>query len=264
MLISVITPAYRAEPTFLAEAYESLRRQSLPSGWEWEWLVQSDGHEPPPLPVDAYNDTRVKPASGPKSGPGTTRNLALERSMGAFIQNLDADDILAHQNVLANSINILTENPKVGWTTSRALDLMPDGSLIGVDTEPPPGRLPRGLVYEWWVGRGYVLSVHPATICIRRELLIAVGGWMAFPVAEDIGMLLAVSTFAPGWFIGEVGLHYRKHPGQTTPSDTPADVLQTRWKFLGERVQAIKQLLAQPDIRWPGEAEMRGGGSGLF
>ncbi|WP_330233961.1 glycosyltransferase [Nocardia sp. NBC_00508] len=263
MLISVITPAYRPQPAFLAEAYQSLYEQVLPAGWEWEWLIQADGNEELPLPPAARDDPRVQPASGPRSGPGTTRNLALERSTGTLIQNLDADDILL-PNALANSINVLTEHPRIGWTTCRALDLLPDGSLISVDTDPPEGELPRGSVFESWWARNYALRVHPATICIRRELLIAVGGWMALPIAEDIGMLLAVSTYAPGWFIGDVGLHYRKHPDQTTPSNTPKDVLDTRWRFLVERVEAIQTLLSQPGIRWPSEAEMRGGSSGLY
>ncbi|MBF6171532.1 glycosyltransferase family 2 protein [Nocardia blacklockiae] len=262
MLISVITPVYRPREDFLADAYESLCDQSLPSGWEWEWLIQVDGEDELPLPRRAMEDARVKPSSGPHGGPGMARNLALERSAGTLIQNLDADDILC-PNALARNIEIFTKNPEVGWTTSRALDLMPDGRLVRVDADRIEGRITRGvLAEEWWL-RGYTLTVHPATICIRRELVIAVGGWMALPVGEDIGMLLAVSTFAPGWFIGEVGLHYRKHPGQTTPSDTPKDVLHKRWLFLKERVLAIEAVLSQPNIRWMSAAEWNGGSSGL-
>ncbi len=39
---------------------------------------------------------------------------------------------------------------------------------------------------------------------------------MALPASEDTALLMALDVMADGWFIGEPGLHYRKHPGQTT------------------------------------------------
>ncbi|MGW4242406.1 glycosyltransferase [Nocardia sp. NPDC004722] len=243
MLISVVTPCYRTPAHFLDDAYRSLRDQVLPAGWAWEWLVQADGDEPLPLPPRALADPRVRPASGPRGGPGTTRNLALERSCGALIRNLDSDDVLT-PHALADSIGVLTADPEIGWTTSRALDWMPDGSLREFATDPPPGRIHRGAVHAWWLDHGYRLNVHPATICVRRELLIAVGGWMALPSSEDTGMLLAVSTLRDGWFLPRVGLHYRKHPGQLTEGAQYAVDRTARAELLAERVRALESDIA--------------------
>jgi hypothetical protein len=51
---------------------------------------------------------------------------------------------------------------------------------------------------------------------VRRELLLALGGWMALPASEDTGLLLALNSVSRGWFSEEVGLLYRKWEGQET------------------------------------------------
>lgn len=262
MLISVITPVYRGQADWLDQAYQSLRDQDLPAEWEWEWLVQADGeNEQLPLPAEALADIRVKTASGPKGGPAIARNLALARSTGSLIAVLDADDVLT-PGALARSIEILTRYPDIGWTACRALDLMPDGTLVSHLSEPGQGLLSRGQIFSRWYDAYYELPVHPATICIRREWLLAVGGWMAMPAAEDAGMLLAVQAMVPGWYIPEVGLHYRKHPDQITNSLTK-ETRRERLEILAERVWAI-QALMEPPISRLSEAERRGGSSGFY
>ncbi|GAB2453902.1 glycosyltransferase family 2 protein [Nocardia tengchongensis] len=256
MLISVITPSYRSRTDYLEAAYLSLLDQEMPAEWEWEWIVQGDG-DAVPLPAAALTDPRVKLAVGPHGGPGVARNLALERSTGELIRNLDSDDVLT-PNALADSIEVLTSHPKVGWTTCRALDLMPDGSLVGFDTDPREGLLPRGENATYWIMFGYRLNIHPTTICIRRDLLIALGGWMALPTAEDTGMLLAVSTVVDGWFISSVGLHYRKHPDQLTNSAQYAVDRSNRVELIRERILALRSLLQNPDLRLPTDAELSG------
>jgi hypothetical protein len=96
------------------------------------------------------------------------------------------------------------------------LDLLPDGSTIGWEhADPPEGQFTRTHVLNYFQQNNYRLPVHPATLCIRTELALALGGWMALP-GEDTGLLLAVSVIATGYFIGKPGLLYRKHPDQIT------------------------------------------------
>lgn len=255
MLISVITPCYRTRGDFLAAAYESLLAQQLPTGWGWEWLVQADGEdEPLPLPDAALADPRVKPGSGPSGGPAVARNLALARSAGELIAVLDADDILT-PGALARSIDALIDRPACGWAVSRALDLLPDGSLIRAEIEPTSLTpfIPRGWIFDYWIDNGYDLPVHPATLCIRREWLMAMGGWMAMPHAEDAGLLLAVQAAVPGLYIRQVGLHYRKHDDQITRS-LKRETRPERLNIIAERVRAIGELLVRPVPKWqPGD-----------
>ncbi|MEU5725046.1 hypothetical protein ABZ783_24945 [Micromonospora sp. NPDC047738] len=58
--------------------------------------------------------------------------------------------------------------------------------------------------------------MHPATLCLRRDLVFALGGWMALPASEDTGLLLAANAVSEGYFTREDGLLDRKWPGQVT------------------------------------------------
>lgn len=153
---------------------------------------------------------------------------------------LDADDQLT-EGALARDIAILTEHQDVGWTTARVLDLLPDGTTIGWEhADPPEGRLQRGTVYQYWRAHSR-LPVHPATLCMRRQLLLAVGGWMALPTSEDTGLLIALSIISEGYFIVEPGLLYRKWPGQITSHPTHTDLHQRleRDRIIHARAEAL-------------------------
>ncbi|WP_019548014.1 hypothetical protein [Streptomyces sulphureus] len=69
---------------------------------------------------------------------------------------------------------------------------------------------------EHWKTHDYRAQVHPATLCARKELLLALGGWTALPVAEDTAAPARSSTRLPPAGFTEVGLHYRKWEGQMT------------------------------------------------
>lgn len=242
MLISVITPVHNGRLDYLTEAYQSLTAQVLPAGWNWEWLVQHDDPEPLQLPATAAADPRVRPGSGRHGGPGVARTIALQRAQGIYVRNLDADDVLP-PTALAHAINVLAQHPDIGWTTCRALDLLPDGSLVGFPGDPDEGPIPVGAVARYWREHDWRLHVHPTTITIRKELLLALGGWMALPISEDTGMMLAANVFSPGWFLSEVGLYYRQHPEQITKADPDLDDRALRMKMLDDRLQALETLL---------------------
>ncbi len=238
MILSVITSTCHPVADQLMAAYESLREQKLPSGWEWEWIVQEDGRTYAAQEI-LPNDDRIKFGTGRHRGVAITRNLGLARSRGSFIKNLDGDDILT-PGVLDRDITILTAQDDVQWTTSRVLDLLPDGSTVGFD-DPPSGRIEPGFVFNHWCSHNYRLPMHPTTICIRRELLTAIGGWMAVPGSDDTGMFVAASVLAPGYFHHDVGLLYRKWPGQVSASAEHSDPIEwkLRMSVIRERAESI-------------------------
>lgn len=214
-LLSIVTPVHDAAIPYLSNAYESLAAQTLPNGWDWEWLIQVDGGDGSEVPAGILTDLRVKASGNRKGGPGVSRTMAWGRSSGSLVKVLDADDLLP-PGALARDIQVLEQYSDVGWTVSRVLDLMPDGSLLHYTLgDPEPGRMPRGALYDYW-STSHRPQVHPATLCVRQELLALVGGWMALPASEDTALLMALDVLADGFFIEETGLHYRKHAGQTT------------------------------------------------
>lgn len=220
-VISVVTPAYHAVPEYLADAHKSLAAQQLPPQWDWEWIVQADGLDQAGIAAMLPDDDRIRFAAGRHGGPGVARTLALGRVTGELVKVLDADDQLTDGS-LTRDIEAL-DRFDIGWTTSRVLDLLPDGSTLGFDNDPRDGIVARGAVLTHWLAHNYRAQVHPATICIRTQLVFALGGWMGLPASEDTGLLLAASAVADGYFSSEVGLLYRKWPGQATAQVAHAD-----------------------------------------
>lgn len=239
-ILSVITPGYQPVREHLLAAYESLRSQELPDGWYWEWVVQDDGTPGENAVTILPHDERVRAQIGRRGGVALARNLALARARGVLVKNLDQDDILT-PGVLTRDIDIFETNPTVWWTTSRVLDLLPDGSLVGFPNDPPTGQLPPGFVLSHWRSHDYRLPVHPTTLCIRRQLAVALGGWMAVPGSDDTGLLVAASVVSTGYFRDEVGLHYRKWPGQVSasPDHTESSEWNLRMQLISERADAL-------------------------
>ena len=248
-LVSVITPVYGESADYLTDAYESLASQDLPAGWEWQWLVQEDGQTGTVAKL-LLDDPRISPGTGRHGGPGVARTLALARAAGDLVKVLDADDQLT-PGALARDIGALSANLDIGWTTSRVLDLFPDGTTVGFEHDPADGPIPRGAVLNHWLSHDYRAQVHPATLCIRRELLFALGGWMALPASEDTGLLLAANAVGTGYFIAEPGLLYRKWYGQSTEqaAHTNPEERNARMRVIEARTRA---LIGQRPLLHPG------------
>jgi len=65
---------------------------------------------------------------------------------------------------------------------------------------------------------------------------------MASPGSDDTGMFIAASLVSTGYFDAEVGLLYRKWPGQETASagHTEPDEWQARMRLIKDRGEAIR------------------------
>ncbi|MCO6009112.1 glycosyltransferase [Actinoallomurus purpureus] len=218
-VITVVTPVHEPNLTFLSEAYASLLGQELPDGWTWQWVVQQDG-DGGEANATLPHDERISFGSTARPyGPGVARTTALTRAAGELVRNLDADDRLL-PGALSHDIEILTNNPQIGWTTSRALDLLPNGDTKRWEHgEPEEGIIERGEVLRFWREHDWMLPVVPGTLCIRRDLLLALGGWMALDTSEDTGLIIAANAVSDGYFISTPSMLYRKHSAQTTAQD---------------------------------------------
>lgn len=214
-LVTVITAVHGPGAHHLPAAYKSLLAQDdLPDGWDWEWVLQEDGETNDVLPY-VPDDRRVSFGQGRAGRAAMARTIGLSRALGDYVKVLDADDMLT-PGALARDLTALLNNPGVSWATSRVLDYLPDGSTLGFDQDPPEGVIGRGTVLDHWKAHDYRAQVHPATLFMRRDILLALGGWMALPASEDTGLLLALNAVSRGWFTAETGLLYRKWPGQVT------------------------------------------------
>ncbi|MFJ3696547.1 glycosyltransferase family 2 protein [Streptomyces sp. NPDC090052] len=237
--IIIVTAVHAPSARFLRDAYASLCAQELPGGWEWHWLIQEDGTTDEVAPY-VPDDQRITFGQGRHGGPGVARTIALARADGEYVKVLDADDQLP-PGALARDLAALEADPAIGWATSRVLDLLPDGSTAGFPGDPDHGPVDRGAVLDYWAAHDFRAQVHPATLFVRRDLLVALGGWMALPASEDTGLLLALNSVARGWFSSDVGLLYRKWEGQATGQAAHTDTAErdARMAIVEARARAL-------------------------
>ncbi|MFK4103767.1 glycosyltransferase family 2 protein [Streptomyces sp. NPDC019531] len=243
MRITIITAVHAPSARFLPEAYASLCAQELPGGWEWHWVIQEDGRTDEVRPY-VPDDRRVTFRQGRPGGPGVARTIALAHAIGPYVKVLDADDLLT-PGALARDLAALEADPALGWATSRALDRLPDGSTVGFPDGPDEGPLAPGALLAHWKAHAFP-QVVPGTLFVRRELLLALGGWMALPASEDTGLLLALDAVSRGWFTAEPGLLYRKWEGQVTGQAAHVDTVERAARIAVTEARA----LALAEFKW--------------
>lgn len=210
-VISVVTAVLAGRHQHIRETYESLAQQKMPSGWDWQWVVQEDGETGQPL-AGLPRDPRISSGQGPHGRAARARTIALSRATGMLVRALDADDMLTDQ-ALDRDITVLTGQPDIAWCVSPALDLLSDGSLRPGPRDPDPGPLPPGFLAEG--ERAGLLQVLGVTMCAYTQLVRALGGWPALP-SEDVALLLAAEGVSNGWMLAEPSLIYRRWEGSNT------------------------------------------------
>lgn len=209
--VSVITAVKAGMADHLAALHESLRRQVMPPGWDWQWVLQEDGETGEPAAM-LPPDRGISAGMAPWHGQAQARTLALSRADGELVRAVDADDVLT-DGALLRDIEILTTHTELGWCVSPAIDLLEDGSTRRGPRDPDPGPLPPGFLAAG--ERAGLMPVLGVTMCAHASLVRALGGWPACTPVEDVGLLLAAEAVAPGWMHAEPGLLYRRWPKAT-------------------------------------------------
>ena len=248
--ISILTPVGTHHTTYLAQAWESIRRQTVPAPWLVRWYVQEDG---PPSSVQSFvqalDSSVVQYAStGVSGGPAEARNLALARAHGEVVMLLDADDELA-PDAIARVVSQLESGYM--WCGFAAVDnqkgtlVQRDGrysARLSSDVIKTPdadafipndwlGESSRGALRSCWEGFGY-LPFHPTTFATYARWIWDVGGWPGLARDEDTALILAISDTQSGVVSSDVNVLYRRHEQQTSKLVPPVP----------ERIQFITRL----------------------
>jgi teichuronic acid biosynthesis glycosyltransferase TuaG len=118
-LVSIITPAYNAEP-FIRETIESVRSQTC---YDWEWIIADDGSDDDTATIiseAAASDKKIKVVmmDGHSGIAARVRNRALAEARGEFIAFLDADDLWRPEK-LARQIAYLHKKPDADGVCCR-------------------------------------------------------------------------------------------------------------------------------------------------
>jgi glycosyltransferase involved in cell wall biosynthesis len=210
-LVSVVMPAYNSRQ-YIDAAIDSLLAQTHP---HLEIIVVDDGS------TDGTGDfvqtqygEQVRLIRQTNMGPSVARNRGIAEAQGAYIQFLDADDLLLPEKI-ERCLAIFAEKPALGvvYTTCRFVDA--DGST-------PLDRAIHGLVpgdvfCSMLTNYHHAIMLHAALI--RRSALLAVGGLPDNPkhrCAEDLDMFLRLANAYEFAGIDEPLVVYRKHGNEIT------------------------------------------------
>ena len=111
--VSVLTPLYNTNPSFLKEMIESILNQTFK---DFEFLLLNDSPENKELKkiVESYNDRRIIYLENEKNlGISKSRNKLLELAKGEYIAIFDHDDISLPER-LEKQADFLDKNPGTG------------------------------------------------------------------------------------------------------------------------------------------------------
>jgi glycosyltransferase involved in cell wall biosynthesis len=245
-LISVVT-ATRASGSgtlWASAAWDSLRTQALPAGWDFEWLIQADGTANAALAYAAHahatDDPRVHPSGSVNpAGAAVTRNAALVRAQGEWVCILDDDDVLpAHS--LSLRIAALSTDPAIAWVAGLVLQTNPDGSQEVLARRPSiTGLITPATALAQLPGNS-CFPAYPMTLLARTDALWAVGAWGGMPVGEDNLLLSGLTSCFTGWFCDAPVYGYRR---RTTGSLT-SDPAVPDWSLIHRPAQYRRALSA--------------------
>jgi len=235
-VISVITAALAADIQFADRLRDSVLQQT---GADWEWVVQEDG------PTTAWealaSDPRVKVGNHPTAiGPAAARNLAIARTSGDIVRNVDADDELTG-GVLAYTASVFRDHPEVDYLVGPIVDVLDDGAERQFAEVLDPGAISPGTLYQQWLQRAYFGAVHPTAMAARKSVIVKYGGYSALPVSEDTALLLALSQQTTGWFADRPLARHRKRAGSITSRSESMDgrAKELRHRFIQDRCHLL-------------------------
>lgn len=199
--VSIVIPCHD-DGRYLEEAVASAARQTHD---DVEIIIVDDGssdtHTRTVLARLATAGHRV--LTQPNRGVSAARNAGIHAASGGYVLPLDADDRLA-PDYAKHAADLLDSTPEVAIVGSQT-------QFIGSSSDHVAPRIPSP---AHWLMRNQL----PVSCTFRREAWAAVGGYReGLAWGED--WLLWVAIVAQGHSVAvlqEVGLYYRRRPGQVT------------------------------------------------
>lgn len=240
--VTVVLPVWNAGE-YLAAAVESIRAQTLA---DWEMLAIDDGSTDGSRQVlvdFARSDSRIVVTSRPNRGLAATLQEGIERSRTGIVALMNADDV-AHPDRLTRQLDFLERHPTVAALGTQTR-LLVDGEATPIESRLPlsPEACRRFLPVA-------PPLAHP-TVMLRREAVLAVGGYRPQSYVEDYDLWLRLADRFDLANLPDALLDYRLHDGQFSSARDEQVAVAT----LVVRAAAAERRAGRPDPLDHGHAD---------
>lgn len=250
-LVSVIVPCYNAEP-FIAETLASVYAQA---GMHFEVIVVDDGSTDESAQIVRERFPAARLIQTPNRGPSHARNTGTREARGAYIQYLDADDMLAPGKVQRQVEALANSGADVAYGDWQRLVPDIDGAFVTGEVVRrqirPPAEI--DLFVDFWC--------PPAVYLFRREIVEKVGTWNEnLPIIQDARFALDCALHGGSFiYVPEMMAAYRDHRSGSVSTRDPrafrrdclhsADEVEAWWRARGgldeARCKALLQVYGQ-------------------
>jgi GT2 family glycosyltransferase len=229
--VDVLIPAYNAAET-IESAIESIRRQTLS---DIRIHIVNDGSTDGTaacLAEMAAADPRIVVHTKTNGGIVDALNHGLQYCAAEFVARHDADD-LADPTRLAVQCAYLKSHPGVVAVGAAVRHIGPDGASLGTVGRLPPPEL----ADSWVLPAREPYLIHPF-LTVRREALIAIGGYRHVHHAEDSDLYWRLRDLGGLHNLPDILGSYRIHPSSISGAS-----------IVNGRIQAISSQLAAISAR---------------
>ncbi|MEQ1796535.1 MAG: glycosyltransferase family 2 protein [Lacibacter sp.] len=190
-LVSIIIPVYNSG-AYLQRTIESALAQSYP---EKEIILVDDGSTDESFALaKQFEGEQVKVIRQKNAGAAVARNTGLAQARGAYIQFLDAGDVLSSRKI-EEQVKALSGHPqKVAvcnyrqFTTEQDLKnpVYPDQSSFIYSTDDP-----QDFLVNLWGGKGELNFIQTNCWLVPKLIIEQAGGWRNYRCPDDDGEFFA-------------------------------------------------------------------------
>lgn len=236
--VSVIIPAFN-RARYIGAAVSSITRQSLR---DIEIIVVDDGSTDATADVaQSCGDPRVCLVRHDRNqGIPAARNTGLREARGRYIAWLDSDDV-AHPQRLAEQVAFLERHPSIALVGACAGKIGPDGTPRRGVRVPP---LTPEDIGAWLLFRS---AFQQSSITGRAEVLKAYEYDTAFPVSEDIDVLIRLERRHRLQSLPRILIDRRIHPQQTI-RERQADMRATSRRLFAVQLERLGMSFSDDDL----------------
>jgi glycosyltransferase involved in cell wall biosynthesis len=204
--LTIIVPVYNGMP-FLPETIESLLQQTYQN---FRLLVIDDGSTDKSLDyLKTLSDPRLEIRQQKNLGLCESLNRAIKSTASEFIARLDQDDT-AMPSRLQEQMDFLTQKPDYGCVLSNITKITESGKQAGTYQMKVSDS-----IFDYEPEREGCI-VH-STICFRRDVVLALGGYRSetYP-SDDLDLLLRLWEKSKVAVINKPLVNYRIHSKAAT------------------------------------------------